>query len=176
MRCSLSQRNGSHAAPSADGLDEDAWQCLTAAILAANREDGNGMAMHIRKFEALPDADDKADAASRYLWYLLRYRVVELLRRRPTAEDLHELASRTYPRYRQVVRESVITLEDTLRAYFRLPPIGSQLPAGRWFVSATATVGVLLDDPATDLEVIRPSLAEWRSRGIQGAGPVQPST
>jgi hypothetical protein len=79
----LSQRNASRAAPPADGLDKDAWQCLTAAILAANREDGNGMAMYIRRFEAL--GDDKFDVASRYLWYVLRFRVVQLLRRRPTA-------------------------------------------------------------------------------------------
>jgi hypothetical protein len=133
MRCSLSQLNGSHAEPSADGPDEDAWQFLTAAIIAANREDCNGMAMHIREFEAL--GDDKFDAASRYLWYLLRIRVVYLLRRRPTAEDRHGLASRTYPRYRQVIRESVITLEDTLRAYFKLAPVGSPPTAGRFFVA-----------------------------------------
>ena len=165
----MSHRSGRGAAPSADGLDEDAWQCLTAAILAANREDGNGMAMYIRRFEAL--GDDKFDAASRYLWYLLRFRVVYLLRRRPTAEDLHVLASRTYPRYRQVVRESVIKLEDTLRAYFRLPLVGSQLTAGRWFVSATAALGVLLDDPIAELAVIRPDLAEWRSRDTLDGAP-----
>jgi hypothetical protein len=68
----LTERSGGGGKPAADGIDEDAWQCLSAAILAASREDGNGMAMHIRRFEALPDADDKADAASRYLWYLLR--------------------------------------------------------------------------------------------------------
>jgi len=64
-----------------------------------------------------------------------------------------------------------ITLEDTLRAYFLLPQVGSQLTAGRLFVSATAAVGVLLDDPSTDLEVIRPNLAEWRSRDLGKAGP-----
>jgi hypothetical protein len=38
-----------------------------------NRADGN--AKHLRKRAALPD--DKTKAASKYLWYLLRFRVVE---------------------------------------------------------------------------------------------------
>ena len=62
----MNQRGGIGAESSTDGLDEDAWQSLTLVIAAANRADGNGMAMYIRKFEALPD--DKFDAASRYLW------------------------------------------------------------------------------------------------------------
>ena len=164
----LTQRSGSGDKPAADGIDEDAWQCLTLAVVAANRADLNGMAMHLHGFKSL--ADDQAHDAGRYLWYLLRYRVVQLLRRRPTAEDLHELASRTYPRYRQVVRESVITLEDTLRFFFRLPPVGSQLPGGRLFASATTILGVLLDDPSADLVAIRPALAKWRSRDVGTAG------
>jgi len=71
---SVNQRSGSPAAPSADGLDDDAWQRPTLVLAAANRADGNAMAKHLRKLAALPD--DKAEAASKYLWYLLRFRVV----------------------------------------------------------------------------------------------------
>lgn len=124
----MSHRSEHSAVPSADGLDEDAWQCLTSAVVAANRSDGNGMAMYIRRFEALPD--DKIDAATRYLWYLLRFRVVQLLRRRPTAEDLHELASRTYPRYRQVVRESGSRSRTLSEHIFGCHRLALSLPPG----------------------------------------------
>jgi hypothetical protein len=39
------------------------------------RSDGNAMAKPGRKIAALPD--DKTEAASKYLWYPLRFRVVE---------------------------------------------------------------------------------------------------
>ena len=58
----MTQRSGSEGKPAADGLDEDAWQCLTLAVVAANRGDGDGMSIYLRKFEALPE--DKFDAAS----------------------------------------------------------------------------------------------------------------
>lgn len=76
MAGSMNQRSGSRAAASADGLDDDVWQRLTLVLAAVvNRADGNAMAKHLRKRAALPD--DKTKAASKYLWYLLRFRVVE---------------------------------------------------------------------------------------------------
>lgn len=75
MAGSLNQRSRSRAAPSADGLDDDVWQRLTLVLAAANRADGNAMAKHLRKLAAIPD--DKSEAASKYLWYLLWFRVVE---------------------------------------------------------------------------------------------------
>jgi hypothetical protein len=75
MAGSMNQRSESRAAPSVDGLDDDVWQRLTLVLAAANRADGNAMAKHLRKLAALPG--DKTEAASKYLWYLLRFRVVE---------------------------------------------------------------------------------------------------
>jgi hypothetical protein len=75
MAGSMNQRSGSRAARSADGLDDDVWQRLTLVLAAANCADGNAMAKHLRKLAALPD--DKTEAVSKYLWYLLWFRVVE---------------------------------------------------------------------------------------------------
>jgi len=71
----MNQRSGSRAAPSADGLDDNVWQRPALVLAAPNRADGNAMAKHLCKFAALPD--DKTEAASKYLWCLLRLRVVE---------------------------------------------------------------------------------------------------
>jgi len=73
----MNQRSGSRAAPSADGPDDDVWQGLTLTLVlaAANCADGNAMAKQLRKLAALPD--DKTEAASKYPWYLQRFRVAE---------------------------------------------------------------------------------------------------
>jgi hypothetical protein len=75
MAGSVNQRSGSRPAPSAEGLDDDVWQRLTLVVAAANRADGNEMAKHLRKLAALPDAN--TEAASKCLWYLLWFGVVE---------------------------------------------------------------------------------------------------
>lgn len=129
---------------------------------AANRGDGNSYLKLLKRFDDWPG--QRRDEAALYLAYLLRYRVAEILAGRPTAEDLDELAFRIYPRYAKVVTEPAGTLEDTLRAVFEMPPTGPQQSVARLFVSGTATAVVLFNDPRADLAVIRPHLAEWRSR------------
>jgi hypothetical protein len=146
-----------------DGLDEEVWQRLADVIAAANRGDDNTFLKLLKRFDA-GWSDKTRDEASIYLFYLVKYRVVEMLARRPAAEDLHELAVRTYDKYAKVVREPPGTLEDTLRAVFKMPPDGAQQAGARLFVSGAAAAGVLFNDPSADLAVIRPHLAEWRLR------------
>jgi hypothetical protein len=155
-------RRGRPSMP-ADGLDEDAWQRLTGVLTAAHRGDGNTFLKLLQRFEA-GWPDQMRDESSAYLVYLLRYRVAEILTRRPTADDLHELAVQTYPSYAKVVTEPAGTLEDTLRAVFKMPPTGPQQSGARMFVSGCAAAGVLFNDPPADLAVIRPHLAACLSR------------
>jgi hypothetical protein len=42
--------------------------------------------------------------AGTYVWYLLRYRVAEILKRRPSPEDLDELVLGAWPGFPQVMR------------------------------------------------------------------------
>ena len=147
----------------ANGLDDEVWQRLAGVLSAANRGDGNSFLKLVKRFDA-GLTDQRRDEASAYLYYLLRYRVAEVLGRRPVAEDLHDLAVQTHPRYAKVVTEPVGTLEDTLRAVFNMPPTGLQQSGAGLFVSGVAAAGVLLRDPSVDLAPIRSHLAEWRSR------------
>jgi hypothetical protein len=132
-------------------------------MTAANRGDGNTFLKLLQRFDSGLSAQ-RRDEASAYLAYLLRYRLAEILTRRPTAEDLHDLAVQAHPRYAQVVTEPAGTLEDTLRAVYKMPPTGLQQSGARLFVSGAAAAGVLFDEPSADLAAIRPHLAEWRSR------------
>jgi hypothetical protein len=147
---------------SSDGIDEEVWQRLADVLAVANRGDGDTFLRLLKRFDTW--SDERRDQAASYLFYLLRYRVAEILGRRPAAEDLNDLAGRTHPKYAKVVRESVTTLEDTLRAVFMMAPTGTQQWGARLFVSGTAAAGVLFSDPSADLAPIRPHLAAWLSR------------
>jgi hypothetical protein len=149
---------------SPDGLIEQVWQHMAAILAAASRADGNDFARLLRRFDADSSDDERADASA-YLWFILRFRVAEMVGHRPTAEDLHDLADKTYPEYAKIISEPMITLEDTLRFFWKMTSAGSQLSGGRLFVSAAAAAGILLHDPRTDLESIRPRVAKWKARG-----------
>lgn len=80
----------------ADCLDEDVWQRLAGVLTAANRGGGSTFVKLLQRFDDW--RGQSRDEAALYLAYLLRYRVAEILAGRPTAEDLHELAFKTYPK------------------------------------------------------------------------------
>lgn len=151
------------SAESPDHLDEEVWRRLAGVLTAANRGDGKTLLKLLKSFDAGLSAQQRAET-SMYLTYLLRYRVAEILARRPTAEDLHDLAVQTHPRYAKVVRAPIWTLEDTLRAACKMPPTGPQQSGARLLVSGVGAAGVLLNDPSVDLAAIRPHLAKWRFR------------
>jgi hypothetical protein len=149
-----------------DGLDQDVWQRLTGVLTAAHRGDGNTFLKLLKNFDKGLSTQQR-DESSIYLAYFLRHRLAEILARRPTSDDLHDVAVRTYPVYAKVVNAPAGTLEDTLRAVFKMPPTGPQQSGARLFVSGCAAAGVLFSDPRADLAVIRPQLAAWRSRSAQ---------
>jgi hypothetical protein len=155
-------RGAASSGPS-DGLNEEVWRRLSEVITVAHRGDGNAFLKLLKRFD-VGWSDSARDEASSYLFYLVKYRVVEILARRPMAADLHEVAVMNYDSYAKVVREPVATLEDTLRAVFALPSVGPQQSSARLFVSSVAAAGVLFKEPPADLDAIRPHLAKWSAR------------
>jgi hypothetical protein len=148
---------------SGDELDEDIWHRLSVIFAAAHRGDPDQLADLWLKLER--EVSEKGrDQAAVYLRFLLEYRVIEILGRRPTVEDLHELSISTYTRYRQVIREDEEVLEDLLGTVFKFLPPERYVKGARFMVLASAAVGVLLDDPASQLDAIRPPLARWYRR------------
>jgi hypothetical protein len=148
-------------------LDEEAWQRVAAGLIAANRGDASTFSRLLRRFDSGLSAQSRIESYN-YLAFFLRYRVAEILGRRPTAEDLHDLAVQAYRKYAKVIRAPApaVMLEDTLRAVFLMPPTGPQESGPTLFVSGVAAAGVLFDDPSHDLTALRPPLAEWRSRNL----------
>ena len=153
------------AAPSADGLDDEVWQRLVDLMSAANEGDTRAwLAMGKHFDDGL--SDDRKRESNLYVWFILRFRVIELVQRRLTAGDLNAMALRAFPKYTKILRLPVIFLEDTLRTSFRMPSIGEQPTDNYLFLSAIAAAGVLLEDPAADLVSIRPRVARWRFRDV----------
>jgi hypothetical protein len=156
-------RSGPRGDAFGDGLDQGVWQMICDILAAAHQGDADAF---IRATEQLTQTQPLAGQrlAGAYLLYLLQYRVIDILGRRPTLEDLQQLARRASPKYGRLLRVEASLPEDTLRTTFKLASPEREVKGGRFAVSSSATLGVLLDDPQPDLEVMRPHLAEWWRR------------
>jgi len=148
---------------SSDGVDEEIWHRVGVILAAGQRGDPD-------EFSRLwQDLDREVPGFQRglagvYVWYLMWHRVAELLGRKPTPEDLHELAERIYPRFAQLIRWDQQRLEDTLATVFQYAPADRQVTGGELYVAGSAIVSILLDDPSTQMAAIRAPLARWYAR------------
>lgn len=146
-----------------DGLDPANWEILCAAVIAAH----NGDIAAARAVTRRLDTDVPVDGqAGTYLWYLLRYHVVEMLGRRPSAEDLRTISARFNFRFSSVIGSSEGLMENVLRTVFKLASSGEEVTAGSFIVAGTTALGVLLNDPVADMETMRPHLAVWWRRNL----------
>lgn len=146
-----------------DGLDQDVWQMIYDILVAAHHGDADAFIRATERLtQTLPLEGQRLAGA--YLLYLLQYRVIDILGRRPTREDLQELAGRASPKYARLLRVEANLLEDTLLTTFKLASPETEVKDGRFAVSSSATLGILLDNPQADLKTMRPHLAEWWCR------------
>jgi hypothetical protein len=153
------------AAAQEDGIDEATWNRLRLLARAASREDAAAYAETM--MWAPPDFGLSGQHRTGvYLLYLLGFRVKEVLQtNKPTADQLHDLAGLTYPRFRAVLdRADETHLEETLRTALEMPPLGKGISPGEFTVFAAAALGLLLDDPDIELAAIRHRLASWWER------------
>jgi hypothetical protein len=147
-----------------DELDATKWEILCEGVVASH--DGDAAAAHAatRRLSAHVPFDSQI---SMYLWYLLRYRVAEMVGGRPSAEDLKDISAQAYPRFSVIIRGDDSVLEKVLRTVFKLASKDEELASGLFFVTGMAALGVLLNDPATEMEAMRPHLADWWRRNLE---------
>jgi hypothetical protein len=173
-------RNASHepedGVPSNDVLDKEVWRRLEAIFAAGYRGDPDDFAGLWLSLER-EVTDHQRGLAGVYVWYMLEYRVHDILQRRPTLEDLHEVASRGNAKFAKLIKENETSLEDTLRTVFKFSSAKTQVTGGRLFVAGSAAVSVLLDDPDAQLSAMRAPLAGWYARHaakLRELGPMAP--
>ena len=147
-----------------DGLDEARLQILYEAMAAAHRGDADAAAAAGLRIGTDISVDGQAGM---YVWYLLRYQVAEMLGHTPSADDLHQIAGRCYPAFSIVVRGDSRLLENTLRTAFALATAQEHVTGGKLVLFGALAVGVLMDNPETELAAIRPHLAAWWQRNIE---------
>lgn len=149
---------------SGDGLDETNWQILRDAVIAASRGDADAMAAATRRFDTDVPVDGRAGT---YIWWLLRHRVAQLLGRRPGYGDISQIAGYAEARFGAVVRDADL-LKNVLLTVWNLAAVPQQeVTGGQFLVAGVAALGVLLRDPAADLEAVRPDLAAWWRANIE---------
>jgi hypothetical protein len=142
-------------------IDEVRWRILCEAVAAAH--DGNPAAAQAawNRLETEIRVDGQAAA---YLWYLLRYRIFDYFGRRPAEQDLARLAQRLHPLYARVLRGDISELEDVLRSVTNMISEDRRITGGRFVVVGIVALGILLDDPQSQLDQIKPYLVDWWQR------------
>jgi len=149
-----------------DGLDRGVWLAIYDILVAAHKEDPDTFIQATERLTKTLSLKMQRLVGA-YLFYLLKYRVIDILGRKPTREDLHELAGLASLKYARLLQVEDSLLEETLLTTFKLVPPETEVKGGRFAVSSSATLGILLDDPQADLEVMRPHLAKWWNRNAK---------
>lgn len=142
-------------------LDETRWRILCEATAAAHEGYAAAAQAAWNRLETDVPVDGQAAA---YLWYLLRYRIADYLGRRPTEQDLTRLAKRRHPLYARVLGGDVGELEDMLRSLFSMISEDRRITGGRFVVLGIVVLGIFLDDPQSQLDHMKPHLADWWQR------------
>jgi hypothetical protein len=150
-------------AESGAGLDLARWQSLCDMINAGSR--GDKIAGHAATTR-LAGIKPPNGVAAAYLLYLMRHHVFELLGREPTVDDLQDLARKIYVRFARGGRADARLLENTPRTFFDVAPKGEEVAGGMLVVAGAAALGAMLDDPARQLEAMKPHLAAWWLRNL----------
>jgi hypothetical protein len=97
-------------------LDHEVWTRLVGVIAAAHREDKHALVSLLDVFDH-GLSEERRRESSGYLYYILRFVIGKTLAKRPTAEDLHQLAEQAYTKYSKILIVPIITLEDTLLGF-----------------------------------------------------------
>jgi len=142
-------------------LDPLRWGILSEMITAAAQGDSNGV--HNAASRMGGEVPDDGVAGT-YLWFLIHYHVPRLIGHPPTAADLYQLARRIHARFTQAVppaRRDHTLAERALRTFFDFAVEDEQVNGGLLVITGAAALGVMLDNPLAQLQVMKPYLADW---------------
>jgi hypothetical protein len=146
-------------------LDEQAWTLVTAVVSAAHRSDANAFASTTTELTRVLDLE-RQRVVGLYVVYLLRYTLADIVGgRAPSADELTRLAREHGQAFDALLpRAEPRLLERTLLTAYKLIPARDEIDGALFSVSAAAATGILVKDPADDLNAIRPHLIEWCER------------
>jgi hypothetical protein len=143
---------------SEDGLDERAWNRLRILVREAHRGDQPSFVDTAYWTWTPPEFGTLGhNRTGLYLLYLLNTRVAEVLQTsEPTGVELHDLAARISPQFRQLLDAAgEDQAEQALRMAFDLS--SPKLTGAQFGLTAAVILGVLMNDPGRELAAPRPS-------------------
>lgn len=146
-------------------VDEPAWQLLAVAVSAAHRGDPGAFASTTVDLTRVLDLE-RQRVAGLYVVYLLRYALANAVGgHRPEGHELTRLASEHRDGFVSLLqRAEPDLLERTLLTAYKLVPAKEEVEGALFSLAATAALGILLKDPASDLNTMRPHLTAWLDR------------
>jgi len=151
----------------AHDLDDEVWRRLDTALSAVCRRDKEGFVSEVNTWptELLLAGQQRS---SMYLWFLLNYRIQEVLQRKPSPSDLNGLGLATLSKVRDIltnVNES--KLEEVYRVVFEIAPLKSGLDNGEFSAVGLVALRVLLTEPTEQLAAMRREMTDWWGRNYR---------
>ena len=163
------------AGPASDGIDKKVWRGVRQVVNAAHADDAKKFRrLYVRLGKKLDSAEQQL--MSRYIRYMLGYRIADSYGGRPDRAELHAVTARLAPRFKQLVGYDANALEDALLTAFKMPSPGRAVEGGRLTVHASAIVGLLLERPEYEMAVIRRPLAQTLASGVKPQQQSDPPT
>jgi hypothetical protein len=156
--------DGRYSDSSPDGIDDDVWRRLCEIVDAASKGNADSVVRDALRWPAEVSLAGQ-QRAGLYLRALMEYRIKEILQRKPTEDDLGQLAVRVFPNFSHILPlAGQWQLEEALRRACRMAPRGASIPAGEFMAFGAVALGVLLDNPNEQLLNMRPHVAAWWRR------------
>jgi hypothetical protein len=144
-----------------DALDDRVWGEVVELASVARGGDRYAFVRAVEGFSQKEPLSEQR-LAGLYALYLLKLRVISLLGRKPTTDDLAELALTHQDDFRSLAPGPKFDLLlDVLRTAFVMNPAGLPEGPGAFFVGCLIAMAVLTEEPARDLAELKPSFARW---------------
>jgi hypothetical protein len=139
-----------------DGLGQRAWDLTYHLVLAADSLDSFA---HVDAYMRLMGEEKKRGAL--FVYYLTMHRLTNGFSKKLSAGEIHDVASSLFPEISALIKVGVSKVEDLLLTYCDLATPKQEVGGSDAVLIGSAVLGVILENPTSDLETMRPDLAEW---------------
>ena len=155
----------------ADDLNPHVWENLCLGVASICRNHPVALGAFINGW-AYKDPT-QVRLAQVYALRLLEQRIRALLGASPLPEDLDSLAKTIFPQWQRFSAADLVVLQTVLRMAVG-QPFDKGLVEGRALLVLSSALGVLIDDPATELAAMRQDLSQWCADHADQIGDITP--
>ena len=140
------------------GFDEREWLAVKAVLVAAHAGDREAYAEQLLRLDAVARMSGKPGS---YLWYCLRYRIVETFDRLPLQSELKVIAAQVAPAFSSLIDLDQSLILELLEVAFDFRQPSSRIEGSYLVVVASGVLAPLLDNVDRELDAMLPDLKAW---------------